>query len=108
MEKDKITEKIHEGWNVEKIQNNTSDIEALAQLAEEACEVAHAALKLRRVIDGNNPTPVTHEEALSKLIEEVGDVEACCEVLFDDHIKKEVEKIKLMKLKRWAERVENR
>ena len=33
--------------------------ELLAQLAEEASELAHAALKLRRVYDGRNYTPVT-------------------------------------------------
>ena len=32
--------------------------EILAQLAEEAAELAQAALKLRRSLDGTNPTPV--------------------------------------------------
>ena len=31
--------------------------EILAQLAEEASELAQAALKLRRALDGTNPTP---------------------------------------------------
>lgn len=31
--------------------------EILAQLAEEASELAQAALKLRRALNGTNPTP---------------------------------------------------
>lgn len=31
--------------------------EILAQLAEEASELAQAALKMRRALDGTNPTP---------------------------------------------------
>ena len=33
--------------------------ERVAQLAEEAAELAQAALKYRRALDGVNPTPVT-------------------------------------------------
>lgn len=51
--------------------------ELLAQLAEEAAELAHAALKLRRVYDGKNPTPVTKETAAEDLLEEIADVELC-------------------------------
>lgn len=36
--------------------------EILAQLAEEASELAQAALKLRRALDGTNPTPKNVEE----------------------------------------------
>lgn len=43
------------------MQKKISDIlpktEILAQLAEEASELAQAALKLRRALDGTNPTP---------------------------------------------------
>ena len=35
----------------------------LEQLAEEAAELSHAALKLARIIRGENPTPVTEVEA---------------------------------------------
>lgn len=41
--------------------------ELLAQLAEEAAEVAQAALKLRRCYDGRNPSRVPREDALKKL-----------------------------------------
>ena len=45
----------------------------LCQLAEEAAEVAQAALKLYRVYDGINPARVSEKEAMDKLCEEIGD-----------------------------------
>lgn len=48
--------------------------ELLAQLAEEASELAKAALKLRRTYDQINPTPVPKEDALKHLYEEIADV----------------------------------
>ena len=51
--------------------------ERLAQLAEEAAELAQAALKYRRALDGANPTPVTREQAYDNLDEEVADVLTC-------------------------------
>lgn len=55
--------------------------EILAQLAEEAAELAQAALKLRRALDGTNPTPVSEAEAGAALIEELSDVALCCKLL---------------------------
>ena len=43
---------------------------ALEQLAEEAAELSQAALKLARVLRGENPTPVTRREVRKHLIEE--------------------------------------
>lgn len=51
--------------------------ELLAQLAEEASELAHAALKLRRAHEGVNPTPVTFGDAWARLLEEIADVYLC-------------------------------
>ena len=48
--------------------------ELLAGLAEECSELAQAALKLRRVFDGTNPTPVPEETAINRLYEEIADV----------------------------------
>ena len=52
---------------------NVSDIlpetEILAQLAEEASELAQAALKLRRALDGTNPTPKSVAECEMNLLE---------------------------------------
>ena len=59
------------------IKDYISKSEILAQLAEEAAELAQAALKMRRVIDGQNPTPVGFADAYHNLIEEYSDV-VCC------------------------------
>lgn len=48
--------------------------ELLCQLAEEASELSQAALKLRRAYDRTNPTPVSKEDALKHLYEEIADV----------------------------------
>ena len=57
------------------------ETEVLAQLAEEAAELAQAALKLRRVLDGTNPTPLSESEARAALAEERTDVSLCVDLL---------------------------
>jgi NTP pyrophosphatase (non-canonical NTP hydrolase) len=47
---------------------------ALEQLAEECTELAQAALKYRRVIEGKNPTPTNKENAIAAIEEETADV----------------------------------
>ena len=49
----------------------------LEQMAEEAAELAQAALKLSRIKRGENPTPVTELEAWKHLVEEYTDVYQC-------------------------------
>lgn len=49
----------------------------LEQLAEDAAEFAQAALKAARIERGENPTPVTKDEAEKHLIEEYTDVRQC-------------------------------
>lgn len=80
--------------------------EALAQLAEEASELAQAALKMRRVIDGTNPTPVSLEAALAVLVEETADVELCLLILGMDEFMPEIQETAKAKLKRWASRLQ--
>lgn len=62
---------------IEYIRRTLPQTELLAQLAEEASELAQAALKLRRVLDGRNITPVTNHEAWVALAEETRDVFLC-------------------------------
>lgn len=81
--------------------------ERLAQLAEEATELAHAALKYRRALDDENPTPVSKGEAFKNLVEEIDDIGLCLEVLA---LMWRVEFNSLQreqKLKRWVERLKN-
>ena len=81
--------------------------ERLAQLAEEATELAHAALKYRRALDDENPTPVSSNEAFKNLIEEIDDIALLLETLA---LKWRIEfnsGSREKKLKRWVERLKN-
>lgn len=87
---------------IEKIRDEVGEAELLAQLAEEAAELSQAALKLRRKMDGRNPTPKMERELRANLDEELADVAVCVSVLGLDT------KWELMQKKicRWAERLE--
>ena len=60
-----------------RITDYMSQPELMAQLAEEAAELCHAALKLRRALTGGSPTPVGITEAVAALQEECADVQLC-------------------------------
>ena len=75
--------------------------EILAQLAEEAAELAQAALKLRRAMDGTNPTPVSFADAYHNLIEEYSDVTLCFRELDMNYSPSVIEQ----KSKRWLKRL---
>lgn len=82
--------------------------ELLAQLAEECAELSKAALKLRRVYDGTNPTPVKRSEAYDNLLEEVADVTLCLNVLGITCSMPEVQRTANEKLSRWCKRLTER
>lgn len=85
------------------IRNNVSIPDILDQLAEEAVELSHAALKLARIKRGTNPTPVTEEEATKNLIEELSDLGLITHYVLDiDPDEMIVQK----KLVRWKDRIE--
>lgn len=56
-------------------------------LAEECCELAKEALKMARIIRGENPTPKEKEEVAKNLVEEVSDIKVCLDELkiHEDH-----------------------
>lgn len=86
------------------IRDHLSEEDILCQLAEEAAELAQAALKLRRAMTGANPTPIDVETAQNKLLEEIADVALVLNVMKDtdwDAILAFCER----KLDRWAERL---
>lgn len=92
---------------IEYIREKLTTEELLAQLAEEATELAQAALKLRRVYDGTNPTPKTHVQAIGDLHEEIADVQLLLRVLKLDtprceNLQKNIAQGKLV---RWARRL---
>lgn len=78
--------------------------ELLAGLAEECSELAQAALKLRRVFDGTNPTPMKEEEAMEHLYEEIADVKLYCSML--DIPARYISQIMNEKQNRWERRLE--
>ncbi len=78
-----------------------AETELLAMLAEEAAELGHAALKLRRALDGSNPTPVTENQARAGLQEEIDDVFVCLMELGIDWSQEGVTK----KAARWMRRL---
>lgn len=53
------------------------DPAAFEMLAEECTELAHASLKVARILRGENPTPVTFDQGMKNMIEEVSDVILC-------------------------------
>lgn len=66
--------------DLEYIAETLSDEDILCQIAEEAAELAQAALKLRRAITQTNPTPVSDEEAVDSIIEEYADTIGAFEI----------------------------
>lgn len=79
----------------------------LEQLAEEAAELAQAAIKLIRACGDTNHTPISAVKAEEKLVEEVGDVLVCLlalEYKVDDMA---IDSLHLHREKwiRWAERI---
>lgn len=86
---------------LEEIMDQLGEPEVLAQLAEEATELAQAALKLRRALDGKNPTPKTIEECRENLNEEFADVAICASALRIDTKWERMEP----KINRWYDRL---
>lgn len=93
---------------IEYITARLGTLEILCQLAEEASELAQAALKLRRVLDKTNPTPVDFDTAYGNLLEEIADVEGAVKVLTLDRKKEEIAKISSDKITRWAQRLKEK
>ncbi len=91
------------------IKEHLSFNELCAGLAEEATELAQAALKLRRSLDMTNPTPVSPADAYGNLTEEVADVLLCLQAMGFDVGKQDVQDMQNRKVKRWLGRLqENR
>ena len=79
--------------------------EPLCQLAEESAELAQAALKERRALEDDNPTPVSYADARNNLIEEVADVFVCLSELLEIRDWEEVANIREQKENRWLRRL---
>lgn len=64
----------HVSGRMQKVRDVLGKEEMLAGLAEESCELGQAALKLRRALDGLNPTDKPVIDADEDLQEEIADV----------------------------------
>ena len=75
----------------------------LIQLAEESAELAQASLKLVRAIEGD--TPVDEAQAHDHLLEEIGDVKLCADIITSSDDDKAIRAIYANKYRRWEERL---
>lgn len=90
------------------IRKEVPEAELLAQLAEEAVELAHAALKLRRTLGTKNPTPITYREAQRNIEEEIADVFLLLDVVGLSPQRAGIINIQHGKLDRWVRRLHDR
>lgn len=93
--------------NMEFILHTLKYNELLCQMAEEAAELAQAAMKYRRKMVKGNPTTVSWKKARENLLEEIADVMLLAELLLWDEPKawEQVENTKEFKAKRWVGRL---
>ena len=89
---------------IERVTQMLSAGDLLCQLAEESAELTKAALKVKRALEGKNPTPTRLNDALSNLQEELEDVLVCVATLSPDFVT--LTDAPLQKLKRWVSRLE--
>ena len=79
----------------------------LEQTAEECNELAKVCLKLSRKCRNENPTPLTFDEIMDNLNEEIADISLCIEELRQANVidPQTIESIYATKEKRWYERL---
>lgn len=80
----------------------------LEQMAEECCELGHAALKRARILRAENPTPAREEDSLSSLMEEMADVVLMIDVFMRSQKRGLMDGIEMMmelKEERWEKRL---
>lgn len=87
------------------VQENLSQRAIILQLAEEASELAAAANKLVRVLDGENPSPVTPEQARLDILEEFGDILNSMDLIITPTENVFVGEKRAEKCVRWAVRI---
>lgn len=82
-----------------------SDATDGTHLAKASAKLAHSALKLRRALSYDNPTPISTEEAMWKVQEEVADVLLCLDLLGIDITDANIDLIQEEKATRWIGRL---
>ena len=66
---------------IDYIYEHVSEPALFLQLAEEAAELSHAAMKMVRFINGDCPSGLTKEGISNHIAEEMGDVMNCIDVI---------------------------
>ena len=96
--------------NVEYVKKVLPKEVLFVQLAEECNELAQAALKIYRILDGRNPTPVPLTQALSDVVEEVSDVLGVLRALelTDAEFAAQYSRISADKFERWVDRLKEK
>jgi hypothetical protein len=93
---------------MKKINDYLTTPDLLCQLAEEASELAQAALKLKRAMEGTNPTPMSVEECVANMDEEIADVSLLVDLLGynkREHLLSQG-RVAYRKAERWLKRLE--
>lgn len=88
-----------------RVKDYLTQAELLCQLAEESAELAQAALKERRALEDDNPTPVSYTDAHANLLEEVADVYVSLGELLSLEDWERVANIREQKKNRWLRRL---
>lgn len=91
-----------------RVKDYLTQAELLCQLAEESAELAQAALKERRTLTSENPTPKTFRQAHIDLLEEVADVYVSLGELLSLADWETVAHTRAEKENRWMQRLEER
>ena len=84
------------------IANNVNITESLIQLAEECNELSVMVMKYVRKLNGINPTPMSSEQIMNRIVEEYNDVRLCVDVL---QTRATHDGIYNKKLNRWVKRL---
>lgn len=100
----------HEECPIDTIRKMMPLAEVMTQLAEEASELAQAALKYRRTLSNANPTPISRREAEDMLLEEIADVKLCLHVAGFEAVRHKIQVNRTItaKAERWLKRLVER
>ena len=91
---------------MEYIVNRVSEEALLEQLIEECGELVQASAKRLRIIRGENPTPITLDDNIKNMVEELADVSLCARAAISKlNIRARVLIKQDEKLDRWHNRI---
>lgn len=104
---DENERKIHKSImdTMEVVAKALSGREILSSMNKLSHDIAKAALKLRRAMGAENPTPITEEDAKKKLLCHLSVFKVLFEEKFSENEKEDMERIKKEKAERWSMRL---